>query len=825
METFIKDIRYALRSFLKQPGFTAIAVLTLALGIGACTAIFSVVDAVLLRPLPYPHSEQIVQLRELSSDGNQLSFAEANFLDLRARSRTIEAVAEYAGDRVTVTGGNEPVRAVGFAVSSDFFRVVGTAPAVGRTFTADDSRTGASPAVVISYAFWQRFLNGNSKLSESPLQIRDQSFTVIGVMPPGFAFPQAADIWVPRELFPPETERSAHNWDVVARVRLGSSIEQVRAEVSSIGKQLKAEYAKDMDAVDFALIPQQEYEAGNVRGVLLITLAAVGFLLAVACANVTNLLLAQVTTRQKEFSLRSALGATRARLARQFITENALLVLTGAALGVMLSLWSVRILLSLNQSLPRPTEIGIDGRVILFTLALSIVIAIVLAVVPLLRLSSRNLETSLKEAGQRQSGPSGQRARGLLVIAQTALTLILLVGAGLLGKSFYRLLQIDPGFRTQSVVVMELSLPGVDLEEGQIRESIEAYKRLMERGIAPDKTLQFTPAQETRRRFRQQAIERLSQIPGVNAIGSINRLPLTGSASSGTFLINNNPAKQGYAEYRLASAGYFSALRIPILSGRVFDQSDLPDSPNAAVISQSLARRYWPNENPIGQTIQFGNMDGDLRLLHVVGIVGDVHDRGVDSSVSPTIYANAAQRLPSSDLAIVVRSQSSPAATVSAMRQAVQSMNPNLPTTFRTLDQILSSSLDRQRFSLVVFAVFAIVALSLAAMGIYGVTSYVVAQRTREIGIRIALGAQVRDVLGLVLKSSVALALVGSGLGLAGAMALTRLMKSLLYEVGATDVATFTAVPVLLIAVALVACLIPARRATKVDPLVALRYE
>jgi cell division protein FtsX len=546
----------------------------------------------------------------------------------------------------------------------------------------------------------------------------------------------------------------------------------------------------------------------------------------VACANVANLLLAQVTARQREFAVRSALGATRVRLARQFITENLLLALTAGALGVLISFWGVNLLLGLNQqSLPRMNEIGVNPRAIVFTLGLSLLIAVVLGVVPLLRFSSRDLETSLREAGSGARGYAGRHLRNLLVVAQMALTLILLVGAGLLGKSFYRLLQIDPGFSTESAVAMELSLPNPRLDEQRYKQFMQSYKRLLEQGVAPDTTLRPSAEEERQSAFQKELLERLSATPGVVALGSIDHLPLAGGGPDGTFLINNNPAQKGHADYRQASSGYFAAMGIPLLRGRTFDRSDQPNSPHAAVVSQSLVLKYWPNEDPIGQTIQFGNMDEDLHLLHVVGVVGDVHDYGVDVPVSPTVYANAQQRLPSSSLSVVVRAQAGPAALVPAMREAVRSLNPQLPLNFRTLDQVFSSSLDQRRFSLVIFGVFGTVALLLAAMGIYGVTSYTVAQRTQEIGIRMALGARMSDVLKLVLRNGISLALIGAAVGVAGALATTRVMSSLLFGVAPTDLVTFAAVVVVLVIVALLACYIPARRATKVDPLVALRYE
>ena len=826
METLIKDIRYGIRSLTKRLGFTAIAVLTLALGIGASTAIFSVVDGVLLRPLPYPNAEQIVQLREVTATGSKIAFAEPNFLDVRTRNHTLEAVAQYNGQLTTVTGGSEPVRALTYGVSAAFFDVFGVKALVGRTFVPEEQKPGGAPVAVVSYGFWQRLLGARSDLTGTTLRAMDQNLSVVGVMPAGFAFPTNAEIWIPRELFPTQISRSAHNWSVVARVRPDFSVEQARTEVSAIGKQLKQEYGKDMDAVDFTAVPQQEYMVGNIRGALVVIFIAVGVLLLVACANVANLLLAQMTMRQRDFAVRSALGATRARLAQQFITENVLLVLTAGAFGILLSFWGVKLLLSLNErSLPRMSEIGVDTRAIAFTVGLSLLIGVVLGLVPVLRFSPRHLETSLRETGTGARGYAGQGLRSLLVVAQMALTVVLLAAAGLLGKSFYRLLQIDPGFRTESAVAMDLSLPSSREDEQRYKDFMQSYQRLKEEGVPPEARVQLSPQEERRRLFVSQLLEHLRTTPGVIAVGTISNLPLSTEGPSGTFFINNNPAKKGQADYRRATAGYFAAMQIPVLRGRTFDDSDKFEAPNAAVVSQSFVQKYWPNEDPIGQTIQFGNMDVDLRLLHVVGVVGDVHHYGNDTPVVPTIYANALQRLPSSNWTVVARAHGEPSALAPAMREAVRSLDPQLPMRFRTLDQVFSSSLDQRRFSLVIFGVFGATALLLAAMGIYGVTAYTVAQREQEIGIRMALGAQMRDVLSLMLRYAMSLVLIGAVIGLAGAYAATRLMKSLLFEVAPTDFTVFVAVPVVLFLVALVACLLPARRATKVDPLVALRHE
>ncbi|MFY9609205.1 MAG: ABC transporter permease [Blastocatellia bacterium] len=798
MRSLWQDLKQAARLLRNRPGFSAAAILSLALGIGACTSIFSVVNGVLLQPLPYPQPDRIVQLREVDQNGRRMPIAEPNFLDVRGRNRSLEAIAQYRGGLEAVTGGSEPVRTRTTLVSSEFFRVMGVPPLVGQTSLVEGGKTGDALAVV-SYGFWQRLLGGRTDLSDARLRIDDRSYSVAGVMPQGFGFPGATEVWIARELLPAQTSRTAHNWSVVARISSDVSLDQAGSDVSVIGKHIKEEHGAEVDAVDLALIPLQESMVGRVRSGLLILLAAVGFLLLVACANVANLLLAQATARSKEFAVRMAIGASRLRLVRQLIVENLLLVLIAAALGTSLAFWGVGLLLSLNPaSLPRSGEVRVDGTALTFTLLLSMIIAVVLALVPAARFSKVDLQTSLKESARGSSAhAASNRLRSAFVVLQMALTLVLLIGAGLLGKSFLKLLEVDPGFRPQNVVAMELSFPSA--------EDADQNRRLA--------------------LFHEQLLERVGQIPGVEAAGGINSLPMTGSGSNGTFVIDNDRSRPGYAEYRQASEGYFRAMGIPLLRGRLFQRQDGPEAPHVAVISKSLADKVWHNDDPIGQRIQFGNMDGDLRLLNIVGIVGDVREYGLDADVRPAVYAYSLQRPQSSYLSIVTRSQLESGVLVSAMRQVVQSMDDQIPITFRTLEQIFSSSLDNRRFSLVIFGVFGAVALLLAAMGIYGVMSYTVSQRTQEIGIRMALGASAKNVLALTMGQGLKLTMIGVALGGIGAVALTRLLASLLFGVSATDPATFVGIALLLTSVALLACYLPARRATKVDPMVALRCE
>jgi putative ABC transport system permease protein len=815
MLTIWQDLKYAARMWRARLGFALAAILSLALGIGASTVIFSIVDGVLLRPLPYPAPERLVQLKEVNERGKQSNVTEPNFKDVRAANHTLDAVAAYGGGVMTVTGGTEPVRAGTYAVTEDFFKALGVQPVVGRVFTAEESKAGG--VAVVSYGFWQRLLGAKSNLDGERLNLLDQSFAVVGVMPPGFQYPGDAEVWVPSVIFPPNTSRTAHNWQVIGRLRADTSLEQASADVSSIVRQFKAQYGNDVDAVDMALVPLRDYLVGSTRPVLLVMLAAVGLLLLIACANVANMLLAQATARYKEFAIRRALGASRFRLARQFVTESTLLAMVAGGGGVLLAFWGLDALLSLNQeALPRAGEINVNARVLGFTLVLAFVVAIIVGLVPVLRFAGTDLHTGLKEAGRGSSAHAAtNRLRNGLVIAQVALTLILLTGAGLLAKSFMRVLQIDPGFRPDRTVAMDISLQSSDPQQ-----------------VA---------------RFHEQLLERISRIPGVTAAGGVSNLPMTGGGPDGLFLIVNsadpseaqlkdfkyykalaqNPlTRKGSAEYRVASANYFAAMGIPLVSGRTFNAADTANTEHVAVISQSFARQYFADEDPIGKRIQYGNMDGDLHTLHIVGVVGDVRDYGLASNLKPTLYANYVQRpRKAADFTVVTRGDLAPAALIASLRGTVEELSHDVPMKFRTVEQIFSSSLNDRRFNLVILGVFAVVALLLAVTGIYGVMSYAVTQRTQEIGIRMALGATVTDILKMIIWRGFKLVVAGLAVGIAGALALTRLLSSLLFNISATDPLTFAVVSLLLAAVALAACYIPARRATRVDPMIALRYE
>src|SRR5215813_9379783 len=613
-----QDLRFGVRTLLKQRRFTAVAILTLALGIGATTAIFSVVDAVLLRPLPFPDAERLVYLREVDASGVEKGVAELNFEDIEARSRSFTALGYTAGSfPLVVTGGSEPVRARVSYASRRIFEVLGVQPVAGRAFLLEETKYKGPTAALVSHGFWQRLLGGRADLSAARLNVDGVSCAVVGVMPPSFNFPAETEVWVTSSIEPPSDSRKARGWPVIGRLRPGVSIEGARAEVSAIVKELRRTHGSAMDAVDSALIPAQQYLTRNSRENLLLFAGAVAMLLLVSCANVSNLLLAQYVTRRREFTVRSALGAQPWRLARQLVIENLLMTLPAAALGALIARAGVGLLLLLDQTkLPRLNVIAVDGRVLLFACGLALLIAVALGLLPALRFARQDLPEGLKESGRGQSaGAMSQRLRGALVAVQISLTLVLLTGAGLLGRSFLKLSRIDPGFKTGGALVMTLALPST---------------------ITPEED-------EGLRQFYARLLERLGQLPSVTAVGGINALPLSGAGAGGAFLIDDKPALRGQAGYRVASAGYFAAMGIPLLRGRVFDRSDTVNSPHVAVISRSLAQRYWPNEDPLGKRIQFGNMDTDKRLLNIVGVVGEARN-SLDTEAGPMVYAYSLQR-------------------------------------------------------------------------------------------------------------------------------------------------------------------------------------
>ena len=816
MGIFLKDLRYAARMFAKNPAVSCVMILSLALAIGANTAIFSVVYGVLLRPLPYPKPDQIVVVNEVGSKGTRARFTDPNFEDLRAMNHSLQGLAENSAWEQPVTGGSEPTRTMIASVSADFFDVMGVAPILGRSFGKESQRFGGEPAALVSYSYWQQYLGGSQDFSKSKLTIDKREYSVIGVLPAGFRYPSGTDIWIPRELSERISNRTAHNWRVIGRLRDNASLQQARADLSGIAKHLKQQYGKDIWMVDASVIPLQESMVGQVRSTLFLLLSAVGFLLLVACANVANLMLVRAASRSRELAIRAALGAGRGRLVRQFLTEALLLSVIGGTLGVFAAAWGVDALLSIAPStLPRTQDVSVNLPVMLFALGICVLVAAGLGVMTAVRATSGKFQTMLGEGSRGQAGSvRSQRIGRTIVASQLAITLVLLIGAGLLGRSLFQILSVDYGFKTENTLSVNLPLPSPESDVEKVR----------------------------RVELINQVIARLHHVPGVESVGVANELPLTEGLADGTFIVMNpadtvkdfdefgrlahDPTRTGEADYAVASEGYFQTLGIPLIRGRLFDDRDVMSAPHVAVVSQSLVTAKWPKENPIGKTIEFGNMDGDLRLLTIVGVVGDVRETSLEQPPSPTVYVNYRQRPQvASDPYFVIRTSSTPANIFAAARGITHDLAPDAPPRFTTVAQVFSDSLSTQHFNLILIGAFAGTALLLAMAGIYGVMAYTVEQCTREFGVRMALGAQPGDVLSLVLRQGIITIGIGVAAGIFGAIALTRTMQSMLYHTSTTDPITFAGVAVLLTFVALLASYLPARRATRVDPVIALRYE
>ena len=837
MQTLFLDLRYALRMLGKNPGFTAIAVLNLALGVGATTAIFSVVYGVLLRPLPYPKPQQIVRLWEQSSEGHRMNFADPNFEDLRLQNHSLTAVAEYSAGEQTVLLGAEPSRTQVASVSRDFFEVMEVHPFLGRTFAPEELHPSASAAALVSHAYWKQALGGTQDLASIRLKVNGQWVSVIGVQPMGFRFPENADIWLPRELTEPMPSRTAHNWKVIARLHEGVSLGQARSELSGMAQRMKQQYGQDTAMVAVAVVPLREAMTSDVRPALIILLAASAFLLLIACANVVNLMLAQGATREKELRVRTALGAQRSRLIRQFMTESSVLSFLGGALGILLAYWGVSALLALApENLPRFGDVSINIAVLSFSLVAVILVSLSLGIFTALRSVSDADRNTLSDATRGGIGSLYKQRLGRLIAAgQLATALVLLIGAGLLGRSLLRVLSVASGFRTEGVATMDVGLP----------DELKKADRIA---------------------FLDKLLAQLRQIPGVTQVGGTNALPLSDLSASDGYYVMMNPgqissqmqdliertvageiekdpvllaeftkifdelfrdkSRLGDADFVIVSDGFFKALGIPLVEGRPFDERDTLQAPHSALVSESLAREKWPHEDPIGRTIEFGNMDGDPRLLTVVGVVGDVREHTLEAAPRPTVYVDYRQRPNAAwHFTVVMQTSGEPENVFPAARGVLHDLQPDIPPQFKTLSQVYSASLEARRFSLTLVASFSMVALLLALAGIYGVISYSVAQRTREIGVRMALGATTSEVLQMVLKQGALTGAIGICVGILGSLALTRGLQSQLFEVSPTDPTTFVGIAFLLLLISLVACWIPGRRASRVDPMVALRYE
>ncbi len=810
-----QDFRYAARGFGKNPGVTSIMVFTLALAIGAATAIFSVVYGVLLRPLPYAGADRIMAISEVNSYGRPSRLADPNFDDFRDQSHSFQSIAKYSAYPVSISGASQPTRTTVAAVTPEFLTVFGVEPIMGRDFTATDDKKGAQPVALVSYGYWRQSLGSAQDLSRSHLKINNSVYSVIGVLPLGFRFPEDAGVWFAADTDGENPSRTSHNYDGVGRLKDGVSVEQAREDIRTIARRIYQTNEKsDYLLTDGRVVPLQDSITGAVRSPLLILLGAVGFLLLVACANVANLLLAQASVRERELSIRIALGAARGRLIRQFLSEAFLLSLIGGGLGVLAALWGVAGLLALApEQLPRLDSVSVSLPVLLFALLLSAAVATGLGAFTAARATHGDLRKGLIEGGRGQSGSQGsQRVGRALVAAQIAITLVLVIGAGLLGRSLLKVLEVDPGFRVDKIVAMDVSLPWVEDPKAKAPQGV----------------------------FFSNLIDRLAQIPGVRGVGAASALPLTGGLPDGMFLLLTpeeapkttdgfealfqQKERLGSADFCVATNGYFRVLGIPLIRGRMFDQRDSANAQHVAVISESLAHDRWPHQDPIGHTIEFGNMDGDVRLLTIVGIVGDTHEYGLDEPARPTVYVSLFQR-PRAEMTVTMLSDADTRLVSSAAREILRDLNPEIPAKFQTFQEVYSASLGSRKFNVILIGFFGVTALLLAAAGVFGVMAYSVSRRTREFGVRVALGATSGDVLRMVLGQGMRTILIGVAIGIVGSFALTRAVSSLLFGVTATDPLTFGGVTLLLIAVALLACYIPARRATKADPMVALRDE
>jgi predicted permease len=806
MQSFWQDLRFGARMFLKKPGFTLIASLTLALGIGANTAIFSVVNALLLRPLPYTEAERLALLAQRSSDGERQGAPYPNFEDWRTRAQSFSGMAMSGPESFNLTGVDNPRRLSGRRVNWNFFALLGVQPQLGRLFTEADDRYGASRAVVISHGFWQRQFGGAADVIGKAVSLTSETYTVIGVTPPSFEYFEATDVYVPIGLFLAPNSGIADRGSsfggmyAVARLKPGVTIEQANNEMMALARQLEQEYPKVNEGMSARAERLQDVMSESVRRSLWVLLGAVGFILLIACINVANLLLARAAEREKELAVRLALGAGRWRIVRQLLSESMLLAGMGATGGLLLGPWMMAGLLALAPTtIPQLSRVGLDTAVLFFTLAIAALTSLLFGLAPALRASKTDLQTALKDGGLLTTGAAREGMRKALLIAEVGLSLVLLAGAGLLLRSMYNLLRVDLGFDADNLLTMRFELS--------------------------DK--KYNP--QTGRIFYDECLARVQAVPGVRSAALSQSLPIEGSYWDSVFTVADKPAPSRAnlpaSDYLRVSANYFETMGIRLLRGRWFNAADTPESTPVAVINERLAHRIWPNEDPIGKRIKQGFPEYNGAWREVIGVVNDVKTSGVDRPTTMQTYVLFSQT-PGTFLGLIVRTQGNPLAVAAPIEQAIHTVDKDLPVyAVWTMDQLLGNSLAERRLTLVLLSSFAALALLLAAVGIYGVIAYTVRQRTRELGIRLALGAQARDVLWLILRQGLKLTLIGVALGLTVAFALTRWMESLLFRVRPTDALTFGAIAVALLSVALMACWIPARRATKVDPLIALRSE
>ncbi|HVF90769.1 MAG TPA: ABC transporter permease [Blastocatellia bacterium] len=809
MERLIQDLRYGIRMLGQKPGFTIIAVLALALGIAANSAIFSVVNTVLLRPLAYKDPERLALIwTKFEPDLPQNWVSGPEVLDFRERAQSFEEIAVLSWNTVGLTGAGDPEQVTAGAVSANLFPMLGVAPARGRVFTEDEDKPGGERVVLLSHGLWQKRFGGDPNLVNQTVELDGQNTTVIGIMPPDFGIlppdaqsPKSIDLWVPLAVDFKTLGRGSHGFRVIGKTRPGVTVEQARAEMENVGEQMDQEFYQD-SGFGATAVPFLGHVVRNIRPALLILLGAVSFVLLIACANVANLLLARAASREKEIAIRTALGAGRLRIIRQLLTESVVLALLSGAVGLVLTVLGLRALVALApDNVPRLNEVGVDLRVLAFTFGVSLFTGVVFGLFPAFQASRPDMNESLKEGGKGSSkGAHGRRVRNLLVVSEVALALVLLTGAGLMIRSFLRLQKVDPGFKPEGVITMRLQVP---------------------QSRYPDNPQIVS--------FYQGVMEKVKALPGVEYAGAVSNLPLSGSYSSGTVTVDQPSASIDNASFeadrRSITPDYFPALGIELQRGSNFTGAETADSQGVVIVDETFANRFWPGEDPIGRRIKLGGNQSTAPWLTIVGVVGHAKHYNLNSKGREQVYFPHAQRQ-TRTLFLAVRTSGDPSALVGAIRSQVWALDPSQPLSdVQTMEQRVYSSVAQPRFNTMLLGIFASVALILAAIGVYGVMNYAVTQRTHEIGIRMALGARQKDIFGLVVGQGMLLVAIGVAIGLVGAFIVTRLMASLLFGVTATDPTTFAGVALVLVMVSLLASYIPARKATRVDPMVALRYE
>jgi putative ABC transport system permease protein len=808
MNDLLRDLRYGIRMVVKNPGFTLIVVLTLALGIGANTAIFSVVNAVLLRPLPFQDADRLFRVYETNRE-RRGGVTAPNFTDWRAQQTKFEQIAASFGRNYNLTSGGEPERLSGARVSANYFALVGVQPVIGRSFSPAEDQHGANRVAILSHGLWQRRFGGNEGIIGQTITLDREQHVIIGVMPPTLRLQaNSAQIWIPLALSPGElSANGSHFLQVIGRLKPEATRETAEAEMKTIAKQLESKRPHSNTGWSVALVPIREQLVGDVQQSLLILLGAVGFVLLIACANVASLMLARASAREKEMSIRLALGASAWRLSRQLLTESLVLAFLGGVLGLLLAIWGADVLVTLLPDyIPRLGETGIDGTVLGFTFGMALLTGLLFGLAPAFQASKPDPNKVLKEGGRSaMAGLGPYRLRSALVVGEVAMALLLLVGAGLLIRSFWRLQAVAPGFNPENVATLQMALPESRYPQpGQMAA------------------------------FYQAVLERLSALPEVQSAAFTSHLPLGSGGFNLALTIEGHPPTSPQqlptAFYRAVSADYFRAMGIPQVAGRAFTDLDREGTTRVAVINQQMAQRFWPGENPLGK--RFTADDNETTPIEIVGIVGDVKHFGLGNESGPEFFVPYQQaratfwRWASRSLTLVIRPRTESAIALAGVRQAIWAVDSELPLyRVTSLEQLLSDSIAMQRVYMTLLVGFALIALLLAVVGIYGVMSYLVTQRTHEIGIRMALGAHPRDVLKLMINQGMRLTMIGIAIGLLSAFALTRFMSNLLFSIGPTDPVTFLLIAILLGAVALLACWIPAGRATKVDPMIALRFE